>query len=159
MKNFIVVFMIFLSACKGADISDLGLHYCDMKSVFEVVQEDGNYKKEIERKSEKIDLAYLNVLSKKRFAFTFQLDGLWHTDADMSYEVIGDNLVGNSLTEEQDPQDKSNTIEKSIALSVNTYTGETIRTFTKKLLDKSKSTISTDIRTISGTCSFDSQAI
>ena len=65
-------------------------------------------------------------------AFTFQLNGLWHTDSDMSYEVIGDNLVGNSLIEEKDPNDKSLTIEKSIALSVNTYTGETTRTYTKK---------------------------
>jgi hypothetical protein len=159
MNKIILLGAILLIGCEGSDISDIGLHYCDMNSVFENVQEFGDYKKETDRKTEKVDLAYLNVLSKKRFAFTYQLEGLWHTDADMRYEVIGDNLVGNSLIEEKDPNDMALTIEKSIALSVNTSTGKTTRTYTKKHLDKDKSTISTEIRTINGVCSFDSQSI
>ena len=159
MKKIALLASMIITGCKGGNISDIGLHYCDTTSIFQTTQEDGDHAKEIQRKTEKVNVSYLNVLSKKRFAFSFQLDGLWHTDADMYYEVIGDNLVGNSVIEEQDSLDKSHTIEKAFDVSVNKSTGEITRTYTKKFLDQDKSPTATEIRTINGICNFDSQAI
>jgi hypothetical protein len=84
---------------------------------------------------------------------------LWHTDADMKYELTGDNMLGTVVSHEQDPIDKSLTIEKTIALTVNTYNGETKRTMTKSYIDKDKSEVRTETLAITGQCDFDAQNI
>ena len=151
--------MLFVAGCKG-DISDVGLHYCgDMLSEYEVMTGDGDSKKEVESKTEHVDNAYLNVISYRKFAFSYQLNNLWHTDADMKYENFGDNMTGTVVTHEQDPIEKSLTIEKTIALTVNTYSGETKRTVTKGYLDKDKSVVKTETLAITGQCDFDAQNI
>jgi len=159
IKKLALLGMLFLVGCKG-DISDAGLHYCsDMLSEYEVKAGDGDNQKEVESKSEHIDDAYLNVISNRKFAFSYQLNNLWHTDADMKYENYGDNMIGTALNREQDPADNSLMIEKTIALTVNTYTGETKRSVTKTYFNKDKSVVKTETRAITGQCDFDAQNI
>jgi hypothetical protein len=159
MKKLAFFWVLFLVGCKG-DISDEGLHYCsDMLSEYEVKTGDASNQKIIESKIEHVDDAYLNVISNRKFAFTYQLNNLWHTDSDMKYENYGDNMAGTSISKEQDPTDKSLTIEKTIALTVNTYTGETKRSLTKTYFNKDKSVVKIETRAISGQCDFDAQNI
>ena len=159
IKKLALLGMLFLVGCKG-DISDAGLHYCsDMLSEYQVTTVDGVNKKEVESRFDHVDNAYLNVIHNRKFAFSYQLNNLWHTDADMKYELTGDNMLGTVVSHEQDPIDKSLTIEKTIALTVNTYNGETKRTMTKSYIDKDKSEVRTETLAITGQCDFDAQNI
>jgi|GEM_PF-2874014 len=159
MKKLALLGLIFVAGCK-TEISSSGVRYCgDMISEYQVVQEDGNRKTEVESRTKHVDSAYINIYSNQNFAFSYQLDNQWHTDADMKYILSGDNMIGTSVTHEKDSSDKSLTVEKVIALTVNTYTGDTKWSFTTNHLDKNKSVLSTETHAISGQCDFNTQSV